>query len=98
MATEAKLAKLGRRIRAKSKPVQTRLIQNYAVSVVTASAAGLVAAGDNGAAAAFIDVGGTNVPAPYLASYTPVVGHTVAVDFRNNSPLILGRVIGLPTI
>lgn len=44
--------------------------------------------------------GGT-LAAPYLSAYTnghtPTVGDQVCVDLTGGSPLILGRVVGLPT-
>ena len=39
-------------------------------------------------------LGGTYTSFPYLPSYTPVVGHVVAVIPYCGSPLILGRPIG----
>lgn len=44
---------------------------------------------------------GSTLAAPYLAAYTnghtPTVGDQVAVDLVGGSPLILGRIVGLPT-
>lgn len=40
----------------------------------------------------------TSVQAAYLSSYTPTVGHTVAVLYQPpGAPLILGRIIGTPS-
>ena len=40
---------------------------------------------------------GQSVQAAYLSSYTPVVGHTVAVLYQPpGAPLILGRIVGTP--
>jgi hypothetical protein len=52
----------------------------------------------DGAAAVSITRGGNTIIAPYLASYTPAVGHMVRVEFDRGSPLILGRIIGLPVV
>lgn len=62
------------------------------IAAVTAGAAA------DGNAAVTVTVTGNTIPAPYLASYTPTVGHTVVVVLVLNSPLILGRVIGLPVV
>jgi hypothetical protein len=62
------------------------------IATVTAGAAA------DGNAAVAVTVDGNDIPAPYLASYTPVVGHTVSVLLNGNSPLILGHVIGLPVV
>jgi hypothetical protein len=68
-------------------------IQNYVVATVTAGAS------LDGVAAVFLTIGPNTVPAPYLSSYTsPTVGDTVRVLIVNQSPTILGRVIGLPNI
>lgn len=50
----------------------------------------------DGHTAAFVRYGADVIPAPYLASYTPVAGHLVEVLLVDSSPLILGQVIGLP--
>ena len=83
----------------KSKPTGPQLIvRNYAIGNTVATSAGLNNSTDNLATAAFLTIGPDSVQAPYLASYTPVTGHMVAVLFIDGSPLILGRVIGLPNI
>jgi len=51
----------------------------------------------DGNAQATVTVNGSTFPASYLAAYTPVVGHVVAVALIDGSPLILGRRIGTPT-
>ena len=47
-----------------------------------------------------VQVGGSIVPAPYLDSYgsagDPAVGDLVLVLLVDRSPVILGRIIGLP--
>lgn len=50
----------------------------------------------DGNAAVSVTVRGNTVPAPYLASYTPVHSDAVMVLLIDSSPLILGQVIGLP--
>lgn len=57
-----------------------------------------VAAGEalDGNAAVSVTIGGSTQQAPYLASYTPTDGDTVAVLLSAGAPLILGQVIGLP--
>lgn len=71
-------------------PGEVLLLRLGTIATVTSGAAA------DGNAAASVTVKGSTTPAPYLSSYTPTVGHTVAVLLVNNSPLILGRVIGLP--
>lgn len=65
------------------------------VGIITAVTPGAAADGND---AVTVDVNGNSVPAPYLASYTPVVDpdNLVAVLLIGNSPLILGQIIGLP--
>lgn len=66
-------------------------VQTYSVSVVSAGAS------RDGVAQVSIPIGSSNLPVPYLASYTsPTVNDLVAVIFTQGSPLILGRVVGLP--
>jgi hypothetical protein len=50
----------------------------------------------DGRAQATVTVLGSDTLAPYLDSYTPIVGHLVRVEFTQGSPLIIGRVVGLP--
>lgn len=65
------------------------------LGTVTAVVAGGAADGN---AAVTVNVNGSTVVAPYLAAYSsPTVGHNVEVLLVNGSPLILGRVIGLPS-
>lgn len=71
-------------------PPATVAYMNGTVASVTAGAAA------DGNAAVVVTVGDDGIPAPYLAAYTPVVGHMVRVQFVNGSPLIIGRVIGWP--
>lgn len=52
----------------------------------------------DGNAAVSVTVNGSTIPAPYLASYTPVVGHVVMVELVNGSPYISGRLIGFPVV
>jgi len=35
-------------------------------------------------------------PVPYLAQYTPAVGHQVLVLLADTDPIILGRIVGTP--
>jgi len=61
------------------------------IATVTAGAAA------DGNALVTITWRGTTVQSAYLASYTPTVGHTVAVLYQPpGAPLILGRIIGTP--
>jgi len=52
----------------------------------------------DGVAAAVVTVDGNDIAAPYAASYTPTVGHLVMVLLIDNSPFILGRIVGLPVV
>lgn len=73
-------------------PRQQRLtVRLGTISTVTAGAAA------DGNAAVTVTVGSTTFPAPYLAAYSPTVGHQVLVVTVDSSPVILGRVIGLPS-
>jgi hypothetical protein len=66
-------------------------IEQAVVATVTAGAAA------DGNALATVTWRGSAHAAAYLASYTPVVAHTVAVAVRPPAALlILGRVIGTP--
>ena len=61
------------------------------VATVTAGAA------SDGNAAVTVTWHGSTVPAVYLSSYTPTVGHSVLVMVLPSAPLvILGRIIGTP--
>lgn len=74
-------------------PTKTGVVwRNCTVTTVTPSAS------LDGVAAAFISDGTNTFPAPYLAAYTPTAGHMVSVRFIDGSPLILGRVVGLPNL
>jgi len=54
-------------------------------------------AASDGNAAVTVTWHGTSVPAVYLSSYTPTVGHNVLVLVQPSAPLvILGRIIGTP--
>lgn len=87
MSTNAKIAD-----HIKTKTV-TSYVRNYKVATVTAGAS------LDGKAQVTIPVGSSNLPVPYLDSYlTPAANDLVAVIFTAGSPLILGRVIGLPNI
>ncbi len=63
---------------------------------------GVIAAVTAGAAAdgndlASVTYRGTTTDAPYLASYTPTVGHIVALLVQSTgNVLVLGRIIGTP--
>lgn len=66
-------------------------VESGTIAAVTAGAA------SDGNALASVTYRGTTTDAPYLASYTPVATHTVALLIQSNgSVLILGRVIGTP--
>ena len=60
---------------------------------VTSVVAGAAA---DGSALATVNWRTTPVQAAYLASYTPAVGHQVAVYNQGGTLLILGRIIGTP--
>jgi hypothetical protein len=72
---------------------RTPLVTRITKGVVKTVAAG---AASDGAALATVTWQGADVPMPYLATYTPVVGHVVAIATTGNQPLILARVIGTP--
>lgn len=66
-------------------------IESGTVAAVTAGAA------SDGNALATVTYRGTTTAAAYLASYTPVATHTVALLIQSTgSVLILGRIIGTP--
>lgn len=65
-------------------------IEQATVSTVTAGAAA------DGNALAVVTWRGVTQQAAYLATYTPTVGHVVAVAIQAGQLLILGRVIGTP--
>ena len=71
----------------------TPLVTRVAKATVTSVAAGGAA---DGSTLAVISWRGTDVPAPYVASYTPTAGHVVAVARTGSQLLILGRIIGTP--
>lgn len=55
----------------------------------------------DGVTAVFVTAGGDVFPAPYLDSYdaaAAVPGDMVRVAFDDGSPIILGRVVGLPDL
>jgi hypothetical protein len=68
---------------------QTLSVQNYAIDHVVAGGAA------DGSTAVFLSIGGSVLQVPYLDSLTsPVAAQMVRVLIANNSPTILGRVIG----
>lgn len=68
----------------------------HKIGTVTSVTAGAAADGN---AAVTVTIEGNAVPAPYLASYTtPTVNDVVSVLLVDNSPLILGKRIGLPVV
>lgn len=91
-----------RLVHAITDPLQTQMQQPTPHRIYTTVT--LVAPGGSvdGTFAVWVAVNADNVPAPYLAAYisghTPTVGDQVAVDLVNGSPLILGRIVGLPVI
>jgi hypothetical protein len=69
-------------------------IQNYVIDHV-----GSAATTTDGVAGIFLQIGADVVQSAYLDSLTsPVAGQKVRVLIVNNSPTILGRVVGLPNI
>lgn len=69
-------------------------VQNYLIDHV-----GATSTTTDGVAGVFLLIGSDVVQAPYLDSLTsPVAGQKVRVLIVNNSPTILGRVVGLPNI
>lgn len=87
----AEHTRLVRAIAGKSGPTMTMC--NYLVSVV------IPGASRDGVAQVSIRVGTADLAVPYLtdAYPSPTAGDTVAVLLVAGSPLILGRVGGLPT-
>jgi hypothetical protein len=87
------IAKLAAEI-ARGKPPQGAPSAWAEPAVVATVAAGAAADGN---ALATVTWRGQAVQAAYLASYTPVAGHTVVVLYQPpGGLLILGRVIGTP--
>lgn len=68
---------------------------SFAVATVTAVTPG---AALDGNAQVTVKINGSPQFAPYAAAWTPVNGHVVAVLLVAGSPIILGRIIGQPTI
>jgi hypothetical protein len=73
----------------------TDVVIGHKLGTITTVTAGAAADGN---AAVTVSVEGNSVPAPYLASYSPTVADVVSVLFVGNSPLILGKPIGLPVV
>ena len=71
----------------------TPMVSRVHAAIVTSVQAGAAA---DGSALAKVSVSGRDIPAPYLSSYTPAVGHIVAVARTGSTLLILGRVVGTP--
>lgn len=65
-------------------------IEQAVIATVTAGGAA------DGNALVTVTWRGATQQAAYLASYTPTVGHVVAVAIQAGQLLILGRVIGTP--
>jgi hypothetical protein len=78
------------RVETQVRAMQTPRISQAVVMTVTAGAASDLNA------LCVISWQGTDLAAPYLASYTPTVGHVVAVLAAGSQVLILGRVLGTP--
>jgi hypothetical protein len=79
----------------RDRPPQGALSSAVAPAVVATVTAGAAADGN---ALVTVTWWGVAVPASYLASYTPTVGHTVAVVYQPpGGLLILGRIIGTPS-
>ncbi|WP_416902765.1 hypothetical protein [Micromonospora echinospora] len=69
--------------------------ESWAEQVVVATVT--PGAASDGNAAVTVTWNGAEVPAVYLESYSPVVGHIVYVQVQPPAPLvILGRVLGKP--
>jgi hypothetical protein len=78
----------------RGKPTQGSLQVSVEPATVASVAAGAAADGN---ALATLTWRGQSVQAPYLASYTPTAGHTVAVLYlQPGGLLIMGRIIGTP--
>lgn len=71
----------------------TPLLSHVTTGTITSVAAG---GASDGAALAVVNWRGVDVPAPYVASYTPTAGHVVAVVRTGSQLLILGRIVGTP--
>jgi hypothetical protein len=90
MATSDALRRLATTMTPKS-TVQVRHRLGMVSSVVANGAT-------DGHASVNVTVGSSTVTAPYLESYTsPAVGDLVMVMLVDRSPLILGRIVGLPS-
>lgn len=87
------LSRALRRFAGVVQPVKAGVVWRNCTVTVAAAGASL-----DGAAAVTVSDGVNSFMAPYLASYTPVVGDLVSVRFIDGSPLIEGHVIGLPNI
>lgn len=83
-----------RRLAAAQRPTRPPVTVSHKLGTVATVTAGT---STDGRATVTVTVGGDTIPAPYLLSYaSPTVGDMVAVLLVNHSPLILGRVVGLP--
>lgn len=85
----AALRRVAARLKGNSRDNRITLL-TATVDSVTAGAAA------DGNAQLVISIDGDLVASPYLESYTPVVGHLVRVELTDGSPLVTGRIIGLP--
>lgn len=69
------------------------LVSGVSLATVTSVAAG---GASDGNALVVVNWQGVDIPAPYVSSYTPTAGHTVAVVRTGTQLLIVGRVLGTP--
>jgi hypothetical protein len=76
---------------ARAAAAPTRLVIGTVTSITTGT-------NTDGTTPLTVRVLGATVRAPYDANYTPVVGHSVYVLLSAGSPLVIGRVIGQPTV
>lgn len=72
---------------------RTPTITQVTKGVITSVTAG---AASDGTALAVVAWRGSDIAMPYLASYTPVAAHVVAVARTGSQMLILGRIVGTP--
>lgn len=92
MAREQAIRRLGAKINDKAQSQRVMLRLGTVASIDAA-------AGTDGQDVVTVSVNGSETPAPHLASYSDYgIGDTVAVLLVDASPLVLGRVAGLPDI
>jgi hypothetical protein len=77
----------------RDRPAQGAPSAGVEQAVIAGVSAGAAA---DGSALVTVTWRGASTQAAYLASYSPTVGHVVAVVVQGGALLILGRVIGTP--